>query len=64
MENIAHLIEIVKKTCVKTKDYKTDQNPQTIANEYFEQQGVRNVIKILEAVRDRTIDVRELMKNE
>ena len=62
MENIDELIKIIEKTCIKNKEYKPENNPQTIAHQYFEQQGVRNVIKILEAVRDRTLNVRELMK--
>jgi hypothetical protein len=64
MENLNDLIEIIQKTCVKTKDFKLDANPQQIANAYFEQQGVQNVLKILEAIRDRTIDIRELMRKE
>lgn len=64
MQNLDEVIQVVIKTCVDKKEFKLDAQSSTLAHFAMEQQGVARVIKILEAIRDRTLDVREIMKKE
>lgn len=62
MENLDNIIKVIKKTCIKHKVFQTGTDPNFIAHEIMQQQGVEEAIKILTAINEGNLRIEDVLK--
>jgi hypothetical protein len=62
MESIDAIIKVITKLCVRPVEFKVYETPSTVAHEAFKQQGIRDVIAILDGIKNGNISVQDVMK--
>lgn len=63
MENLDNIIKVVKKVCIKQKEFQTGTDPNFIAHEVMIQQGVSQVIKVLAAINEGSLRIEDVLQD-